>query len=122
VGLHAVIGVAALVAVIALLLVAFYKPFPTITIINAADQPLQDLRLKTFGSESQGETHELGTLEVGQSEEVTVRSYEVTVLGLTFEIDGEPVQHENDPLPLTQGQAMRFTVEPGGKVTGVFLY
>ena len=118
IGLHAIIGVVTLVAVIGLLLVAFYKPFPTITVLNAANGPLQNVVLQTLGSEAHGETHELGTLQVGQSLDVTVRSYEVTVLSMTFELDGKLIEYKGDPLPITQGQIWRITVGPDGVVSG----
>jgi hypothetical protein len=118
---HAVVGVFILVAVIALFLVVFYKPFPLITVINAADHPLENVALQTLGSEMQRETHDLGTLAVGESRDVTVRSYEVTLLSLSFEIQGKVVEHANDPLPIKQGQAWRLTVERGGKVTPTYM-
>lgn len=121
VGLHAIIGVFVMVAVIGLLLVVFYKPFPLVTIINAADKPIENVELQTLGSETQVETHQLGTLNVGESIDVSVRSYEVTVLTLKFELDGEATEFKNDPLPIKQGQGWRLTVERGGKVTGTFL-
>jgi hypothetical protein len=122
VGLRSIVGVLTLVAVIGLLLVAFYKPFPVITITNAAGQPLKNVRLETFGSETQGQTRELGTLAAGESRDVSVRSYEVTVMALKFELGGKLIEHQNEPLPLMQGQSMTFTVEVGGKVTSIFLY
>ena len=122
IGLHAIIGMVALVAVIGLLLVAFYKPFPTVTVLNASEGPIQNLVLQTLGSETHGETHELGSLEVGESGELTVRSYEVTVLAMTFELNGKPFEHKGDPFPITQGQTWRMTVGPGGEVTGSLDY
>lgn len=122
IGLHTIVAVVALIAVIALLLIAFYKPFPTITVINAADAPIENIELQTLGSEALAQTHDLGTLEVGESRDVSVRSYEVIVVGIRFELRGKPIEHEGDRLPLTQGQAWRITVEPGGEVTGAYVY
>jgi hypothetical protein len=121
VGLHAIVGVFIMVAVIGLLLVVFYQPFPIVTVINATDHPLEHVELQTVGSETHAETHELGMLTAGKSLDVTVRSYEVTVLGLKFELEGEVVEFKNDPLPIKQGQGWRLTVERGGKVTGTYL-
>jgi hypothetical protein len=121
IGLSAVAGVILIVALVSLFLVVFYKPFPLVTVINAADRKIENVALQTLGSESQVETHDLGTLEVGQSQEVTVRSYEVTVLSLQFELDGQAIEHQNDPLPIKQGQAWTLTVEPAGKVTATYL-
>jgi hypothetical protein len=121
IGLSAVIGVFLIVALISLFLVVFYKPFPLVTVINAADHPLENVVLQTVGSEAEIETHDLGALQVGQSQEVSVRSYEATVLSLQFELLGETKEHKNDPLPIKQGQAWTLTVEPGGKVTAMYL-
>ena len=122
VGLHAAIGIMTLVAIIGLLLVAFYEPFPTITVLNAADQPIKNVSLQTDDFETQIETHSLGTLQVGQSREVTVRAYQARVVALSFEMNGEIVQHRSDPLPITQGQVWRLTVGRGGKVTGAYAH
>jgi hypothetical protein len=120
IGLHSIIAVAVIVLAVILFLVAFYKPFPTITVINAADAPIEDVQLQTLDADLVARTHQLGTLQVGESREVTVRSYEVTVEGLVFELEDERVEHTSEPLPLTPGQAWRLTVERDGKVIGIY--
>ena len=120
IGMHSIVGVVMLILAVVLFLVIFYKPFPTVTVINAADMPLADVELQTIDADLVAETHELGTLQVGEAREVTVRSYEVIVQGLVFELDDERVEHESEPLPLTPGDAWRMTVGRDGEVTGVY--
>ena len=120
IGLHTILAVAALIIAVVLFLVAFYEPFPTITVTNAADAPLEDVELHTLDADLQPQTHRLGTLQVGESRDVTVRSFEVTIERLIFQLDDKPFEHKSEPLPLTPGQAWRLTVEPDGEVIGVY--
>lgn len=122
IGLYSLVGFVVLILAVVLFLVAFYKPFPSVTVINVGDAPIEDVELHTIDADLLARTHELGTLQVGEAREVTIRSYEVTVQGLIFELGDERIEHESEPLPLTPGQAWRLTVEPGGEVTGVYVY
>jgi len=116
IGLRAVIGVVVLVAVVALLLIAFYKPFPTIQVFNATDVELSDVVLETFGSETHAESFMLGTLSAGESGEVVVRSYEVSVLRLTYQSPEGEVEYRSQGGMLKPGQVWRMTIAESGQV------